>query len=132
MSADVASIVLAGFAALVLVHVGARSFLLRATVGNDWTFGPRDHPVASGLLTGRASRALRNLLETAPAFLTLMLALHRSGRGGMLAPSGALVYLAGRAVYLPTYLSGLPWLRRLCWLGATLGLAFMLIGVLFA
>jgi len=132
MSAGVASIVLAGFAALVLVHVGAHSFLLKASVGHDWAVGPRDRPVSPGPLAGRASRALRNLLETAPAFLALMLALHWSGRGGVLAPLGAGVYLAGRAAYLPAYLSGLPRLRTLCWLVASLGLALMLIGALVA
>lgn len=132
MSADFASLALVGFALLVLVHVGAHSLLLKASDGNYWTVGPRDHPAAASVLANRGARALRNLLETAPAFLALMLALHWTGREAMLAPVGATVYLAGRIAYLPAYLSGVPWLRTLCWLTATSGLALMLIGGLLA
>jgi len=132
MSADFASLALAGFALLVLVHVGAHSLLLKASVGNDWAIGPRDQPAAPGPLAGRAGRALRNFLETAPAFLALMLAAHLSGRGGTLASLGAAVYLAGRTAYLPGYLSGIVYLRTLCWLIATIGLVLMLAGVLSA
>lgn len=132
MSAGFASLVLAGFALLVFVHVGVHSLLLKASVGNDWTIGPRDDPALPGALAGRAERALRNLLETAPAFLALMLALHWSGRGGTLAGIGAGAYLLGRAGYLPAYLSGLRYLRTIFWQIATLGLVLILIGALVA
>lgn len=132
MSAGFASLALAGFALLVLVHVGAHSMLLKASVGNDWTTGSRDHPAMPGLLAGRAERALRNFLETAPAFLALMLALYWSGSEAPIAMLGASAYLAGRTAYLPAYLSGLRYLRTLFWLIASLGLVLMLIGVLFA
>jgi len=132
MSAGFASLALAGFALLVLVHVGAHSMLLKASVGSDWTTGARDNPATPGPRAGRAERALRNFLETAPAFLALMLALHWSGRGSQVAMLGASVYLAGRAAYLPAYLSGLRYLRTPFWLIASLGLVLMLIGVLFA
>ncbi|WP_333830621.1 MAPEG family protein [Pararhodobacter sp.] len=131
MSAGFASLALAGFAFLVLVHVGAQSMLLKASVGNDWTLGSRDHPALPGPLAGRAERALRNLLETAPAFLALMLAWQWSGREVPVATLGASLYLGGRAAYLPAYLSGLRYLRTPFWLVASLGLALMLIGVLF-
>ncbi|MCC5971685.1 MAG: MAPEG family protein [Pararhodobacter sp.] len=132
MSPEFASFALAGFALLVLVHVGAHSMLLKAAVGNDWTIGSRDHPAAPGPLAGRAERALRNFLETAPAFLALMLALHWSGREAPIAVLGASVYLGGRVAYLPAYLSGLRYLRTPFWLLASTGLVLMLAGVLFA
>jgi len=132
MAVGFASMVLAGFALLVLAHVSAHSLLLKAAVGNAWTIGPRDWPATPDPLTGRAERALRNLLETAPAFLALMLAVQWSWQDNMLATLGASVYMAGRAAYLPAYLSALPYLRTVCWLIASSGLAIMLIGVLFA
>lgn len=132
MSADFASLALAGFAFLALVHVGAQSMLLKASVGNDWTIGSRDHPATPGPLAGRAERALRNFLETAPAFLALMLALHWSGREAPIAMLGMSVYLGGRAAYLPAYLSGWRYLRTPFWLLASTGLVLMFIGVLVA
>jgi len=129
MTGDPVVLALAGFASLALVHVGAHSMLLKASVGNAWTVGPRDDPVEPGLLAARAARALRNFLETAPAFLALMLAVQASG-GSLLAEAGTAAYLAGRAAYLPAYLLALPWARTTCWLIAGIGLALMLIGVL--
>jgi len=132
MTADFASLALAGFALLALVHVGAHSMLLKASVGNDWAIGPRDRAATPGTLAGRAERALQNFLETAPAFLALMFAAHLTGRGGILPDLGAAVYLAGRTAYLPGYLSGLRYLRTLFWLIASIGLVLMLAGVLIA
>lgn len=124
------ALALAGFALLGLAHVGAQSLALKAAVGNRWTIGPRDMAATPSLLAGRLERALRNFLETAPVFLALMLALHAAGGPEPWAALGILTYLAGRTAYLPAYASGLPWLRTLCWLVATSGLAVMLTGVL--
>lgn len=129
MTSDPFVLALTAFAFLALVHIGAHSMLLKASVGNAWTIGPRDEPVSPGSMAARAERALRNFLETAPAFLALMLALHVSGGTGM-AETGMAAYLGGRAAYLPAYLSALPWARSTCWLIAGIGLVLMLIGVL--
>lgn len=130
MTADPTTLALAFFALLALAHVGTHSMLLKASVGNGWTVGPRDAPVAPGPLAARAGRALRNFLETAPAFLALMLAAHAASASGALITIGMAAYLAGRAAYLPAYLSALPWVRTACWLVAGIGLALLLIGVL--
>lgn len=126
---DPTVLALSAFALLVLVHVGAQSFALKAAVGDAWTRGARDVPAAPSPLAGRLERALRNFTETAPAFLALVLAAHVSARQSPLIAGGAAVYLVGRAAYLPAYASGLPHLRTVCWLVATLGLVAMLIGV---
>jgi len=130
MTSDPASLALAAFALLTLVHVGAHSLALKAAVGDAWTRGARDVPAVPSALAGRLERALRNFLETAPAFLALMLAAHVSARHSPLIGGGAAVYLGARAAYLPAYASGLPHLRTGCWLVATLGLVAMLVGVL--
>ncbi|MCC5985924.1 MAG: MAPEG family protein [Rhodobacteraceae bacterium] len=129
MSPGFASAALAGFAVLALVHVGTHSMLLKASVGNDWTVGARDTSVRPGVFAGRAGRALRNFLETAPAFLALMLAVHVAQRNGALVVLGGWAYLAGRVVYLPAYLSGIRYLRTASWLVASIGLIIMLAGV---
>lgn len=121
---------LIGLAVLVLVQVGVDSFLLKGSVGNAWTVGPRDTPPEAGPLAGRAHRALWNLLETAPAFIALALVAELTGRGGAWIGWGVALYLAGRIAYLPAYLSGLPWIRTIFWQVATIGLVVMLIGIL--
>ncbi len=129
MTGDPFVLALAAFAFLALFHIGAHSMLLKASVGNAWTISPRDAPVSPGPMAARAERALRNFLETAPVFLALMLAVHVTDGSG-LAETGMVVYLGGRATYLPAYLSALPWARTTCWLIAGIGLVLMLIGVL--
>lgn len=124
------TLALAAFALLVFVHVGAHSFALKASVGDAWTRGTRDTAAEPSLLAGRLGRALRNFLETAPAFLALVLAAHLGERGSGLIGGGAAVYLAGRFAYLPAYASGVPHLRTGCWIVASLGLVAMLIGVM--
>ena len=118
-----------GLALLVLVHVGVDSFVLKGSVGNAWTVGPRDAPPEAGPMAGRAHRALWNLLETAPAFLAAVLASELSGRGGGWLTWGVALYLMGRVAYLPAYLSGLPWLRTFIWQIATAGIALVLLGL---
>lgn len=130
MTADPLTLALAGFALLALAHVGTHSLLLKASVGNEWTVGPRDNPTTPGALAARAERALRNFLETAPAFLALMLAAHAASAAGALFTVGMVAYIAGRAAYLPAYLSALPWARTICWQIAGVGLALMFVGVL--
>ncbi|MCC5987496.1 MAG: MAPEG family protein [Pararhodobacter sp.] len=130
MTADPFTLALAGFALLALAHVGTHSMLLKASVGNAWTIGPRDTAATPGPLAARAGRALRNFLETAPAFLALMLAAHAANATGALITIGMAAYLAGRTAYLPAYLSALPWARTACWQIAGLGLALLLVGVL--
>lgn len=120
---------LIGLAALILVHVSLDSFLLKGSVGNAWTVGPRDTPPESGRVAGRAHRALWNLLETAPAFLALALVAEMSGRGGLWVTWGIALYLAGRVAYLPAYLTGWPWVRTVIWQVSMVGIVAMLIGV---
>lgn len=130
------TLALAAFALLTLVHAGAQSMALKSgPAGKAWAEGPRDSPPPASLLENRLSRAMRNFLETAPAFLALMLATHITRPDGTAASvigAGTALYLVARALYLPAYATGRPRLRRLSWLAAGIGLAAMLIGVLAA
>lgn len=115
---------------LTLIHISFDSFLLKLSVGNTWTAGPRDMPVDRSALSGRARRAFVNFLETAPAFISLALVAELAGLTNALITGGIYIYLGARALYLPAYLSGLPYLRSAVWLIATSGLAALLTGVL--
>ena len=114
-----------------LVYVSVQSMLYKAQVGNAPTVGARDTIPEPEKLAGRATRALRNVLETYPVFVALALAVELSGQSDGLTRWGAGLYLGFRAIYLPLYLAGVPWMRTFSWNLATLGLALMIVGVFF-
>ena len=127
MSAGILPLALA--AVLLAVHVTAQSFALRASAGSAWSAGPRDDPPNESRLAGRLRRGLANYLETLPAFALVLLAAMLAGRENEWTLIGGWVWIGGRAVYLPVYASGVPWLRSIVWGVATAGIGAMLIGL---
>jgi uncharacterized MAPEG superfamily protein len=91
--------------------------------------GPRDNPPPQSPLGARAERALANLQEALPVFLTLAL-LNLVVGTAALATLGATVFLIARVLYVPAYLMGIPGLRTLIWLGGWAGLVMMLLPLL--
>ncbi len=94
--------------------------------------GPRDDQ-DSGVATLRARRAMWNLLETLPIFLTLglvslILPTEQVAAGQALL--GAQVYVIARAVFVPIYIVGIPGLRTLAYLAAVAGLVMMTLAIL--
>lgn len=118
---------LIGAVVLGLVHVSAASMTFKAEVGNAYTVGARDEERRPSGVAGRLDRALRNFNETFPLFAAVILMVHATGCAGEWSWVGALLYLGGRALYLPAYASGLPWVRTVCWNVATLGLVLVLV-----
>jgi len=113
-----------------LVHLTAASFSFKAQVGNAYTVGARDGDLRPTGVAGRLDRAQRNFLETFAIFAAAILILEALGRsGGWLSVSGALVYLAGRLLFLPLYAAGIPWLRTFSWNAATLGLVMVMAAI---
>jgi uncharacterized MAPEG superfamily protein len=113
---------------LLLVHIGLQGQLATRERGTNWNAGPRDGEAKPlGLHAGRAERALRNFLETYPAFVALALGLAVSGRIGGIGAVGAGLWFAARLAYIPLYLLGVPYVRSLAWLASLLGLLLMLI-----
>lgn len=116
-----------GAMALGLAHLTAASFTFKAQVGNAYTVGPRDEDLPRRGVAGRLDRAQRNFLETFAIFAAAVLMLQVTGQdGGRLSQAGAVLYLAGRAAFLPLYALGTPWLRTLSWNVATLGLVMVM------
>jgi uncharacterized MAPEG superfamily protein len=119
--------VLVAATALGLVHLSAASFSFKAQVGNRYTVGPRDEVLRPTGVAGRLHRAQGNFMETYPFFATCVLLVHVTGASGAFSRWGALLYLAGRLLFLPLYAWGVPWLRTFSWNAATLGL--VLVGI---
>ena len=97
-------------------------------LGPKYLLGSRDEGRTSrSVIAGRLHRALRNLLETYPAFVALALALVVTGKAGGLGATGAWVWFAARILYVVLYAAGVPVLRTLIWLVSIIGLVLMLI-----
>jgi uncharacterized MAPEG superfamily protein len=113
---------------LVLVLYVAQIFLqetsrfrfdLKGIVGN------RDVQPEPSVIAARLDRAKNNLLEALPIFIALALLALTRGTDQEAEVQGALVFLVARVVYVPAYVSGIPWLRSLVWLISMAGLLMM-------
>ena len=97
-------------------------------LGPKYLFSPRDeNRVSRSVVAGRLGRALKNLLETYPAFIALALALVVTGKAGGIGGTGAWLWLIARVFYLVLYAAGIPVARTIAWFASILGLLLMLI-----
>lgn len=87
--------------------------------------GSRDVQPEASVIAARLDRAKNNLLEALPIFIALALLALTKGTDQEAEAQGALVFLVARVVYVPAYVSGIPWLRSLVWLVSMLGLLMM-------
>lgn len=121
---------LAWSAMLALAHVVVQAFFYNLQITPDQNAGPRDDiPLPSGV-AGRANRALRNFVETYPAFVALAATAAISGTSNTWTQGGAGLYLLMRIVYVPLYIAGVPYVRTAAWSLSGLGLGLMFVGVL--
>src|SRR6202451_1798297 len=120
----------------VAIVLGLFQLLIAARAGNSqrglkWNVGPRDEaPRPVSKVAGRRERAFRNFLETFPFFAAAIVVAALAGRHNWATIWGAQIYVAARIVYLPLYAFGVPALRTLVWLVATIGI-FLIVAALF-
>lgn len=119
---------LAASCVLCLMQIVIASHAASRQRGYRWTASARDTEVAplTGI-AGRLERALRNFLETFPVFVAAVLLVYVLGRSGSLSKWGAVLYFAGRVVYLPLYAVGVPVIRSLVWNVAFVGIVLLLL-----
>ncbi|UWX03559.1 MAPEG family protein [Pseudoxanthomonas sp. NC8] len=118
------------------VVLGFVQLLLAATPataqrGSRWNVGARDgepRPLAGA--AGRAERAFRNFLETFPFFAAAVPGVVLAGRTGEATAWGVQLYLWARVLYVPLYLTGIPYVRSLVWGVAMAGLVTVLLPLL--
>lgn len=91
--------------------------------------GPRDNPPPMPTVGERAERALKNMFEALPIFLTFALLAIYHGRADGLALTGAQVFFVARLFYVPAYMSGVPYIRSALWTVGLVGLVMMVIPV---
>jgi uncharacterized MAPEG superfamily protein len=127
-AADSAEIAALGWSVVLLLLQVAAQASAAADLGGKYLLGPRDEArLSRNVVAGRLLRALRNLLETYPAFIALALALVVTGKAGGIGAAGAWLWLAARVVYVGLYAAGIPVLRTLAWVLSIAGLVMMLI-----
>ena len=118
---------------LVLAFVQILAFDMARTgqYGLKWNTGARDEDMPPlSPMAGRLKRAQYNLFETLPLFIAAVLIAHVADRNSDLTHNGALIYLAGRILYVPLYAFGVKQIRSLVWLVSTAGLLMIFWAIL--
>jgi uncharacterized MAPEG superfamily protein len=118
-------------AALAFVYMLAQATAYRLQTGVNAANSTRDDEPEPNLLTGRATRALRNFQETYPIFLTLSIVAIFSGRIDGVVFWGTTLWFWARVAYLPAYLMGLSPYRSWIWSLSALGLVLMFVGLVW-
>lgn len=130
VAASVEVWVLGWSAVLLLVQVIVQASAT-GDLGPKYLFSPRDEELKTKSVVGRRlDRALRNLLETYPAFIALVVALAATGKTGGIAATGALIWIIARALYVLLYAAGVHVVRTLAWFAALVGLVLMAVRLL--
>lgn len=115
---------------LLLVQVFLPGHYLVQQVGTAAQMGPRDALPEPNQALGRARRAVNNLQETLPIFLTLGVLSIVLGEQGGFSLLGGVLYLLGRVAHAVCYMRGLsPW-RSISFMVALVGMGAMLIPLL--
>lgn len=112
---------------LLVVHVFAQATLSDLSKGLGWALGSQDEHRDQNVYAERLQRALRNYLETFPAFAVLALILAQTDSGTAASATGAALYFWGRVAYIPCRLSGLPLVRSVAWFVAMGGIVLMML-----
>lgn len=109
--------------------------IAQASAGGDlgpkYLFSSRDEELkTSSVIARRLDRALKNLLETYPAFIALAVALAFTGKTGGIAATGAILWIICRVIYVVLYAAGIPVIRTLAWIASIVGLVMMAVRLL--
>jgi uncharacterized MAPEG superfamily protein len=118
---------------LAAVIIGLVQIIWAAAAGGGgerdlkWLMGPRDDAKPVGVVAARLNRALTNFLETFPLFAAALLACDFAGKFGPMTYYGAILYVAGRALFVPIYAAGLPVVRTLVWAVSMVGLVMVIV-----
>ena len=79
---------------------------------------------------GRAVRAHRNMMESLPLFIGLVLIAHIAGRNNATCVLGEQIFVWARTAHAIIYVAGVPWLRTVAWAVSVVGMAMVLVQVI--
>lgn len=118
---------------LAAVIVGLVQIVWAAAAGGGgerdlkWLMGPRDDERPVGVVASRLRRAQANFLETFPLFAAALLACDFAGKFGPMTMWGAVLYVVGRALFVPIYAAGLAVVRTLVWTVSMAGIVMVIV-----
>ena len=127
MTPDLTLLVFAVVLAFVQIFVAAVG--ANVQVGLTALAGNRDSLPAITGWGGRAARAHRNMMESLPLFVALVLIAHVAGRVNGTVILGEQLFLWARLAHAIIYTVGLPWLRTVAWFISVVGMLLILLQV---
>ncbi|MEM1313146.1 MAG: MAPEG family protein [Pseudomonadota bacterium] len=120
-----------GWAALLAcVQLVSLSVIANRNVSQSWLAGPRDAPTEMPPLVGRMMRAQTNMFEAMAMFTPAAVVVAISGSSSWFTGLCAVLFLLARAVYIPLYALGIPYLRSLVWMVGFFATILMLLAAL--
>ena len=112
---------------LAFLHIIIATQAKTRQYGRKWNVGPRDEELPPpSPMVGRLMRAQNNFLETFPLMIAAVLVVSAADLRNDTTALGAMIWLGARIAYLPLYVLGVPVLRSLAWIAATVGIFMVL------
>ncbi|HEV2186397.1 MAG TPA: MAPEG family protein [Stellaceae bacterium] len=111
--------------ALTFVEVVIAVLAASGQVGLGTLAGNRESQATLHGFAGRAQRAHRNMLESLPLFIALVLMAQVIGRANATTLLGCQLFFWGRLAHWLIYLAGIPWLRTLAWVVSVVGMVLI-------
>lgn len=112
-----------------LVHAIATGQVTTLQHGLAYGMSPRDQPKPVTGVGARIQRAFANYMQTFPFFAAAVIVAQFAGVHTRLTVTGAELYFWARLVYVPLYAFGIPAVRTIAFLAATLGIAMILVAL---
>jgi uncharacterized MAPEG superfamily protein len=113
--------------ALTFIEVAIAAIAASAEVGPGTLAGNRETQATLHGFSGRAQRAHRNMLESLPLFIALVLIAQLIGRANATTLLGCQLFFWGRLAHWLIYLAGIPWLRTLAWVVSVIGMILIFV-----
>lgn len=113
--------------ALTFVEVIVAVLAASGQVGLGTLAGNREPEVTLDGFAGRAQRAHRNMLESLPLFIALVLIAQVTSKANSTTLLGCQLFFWGRLAHWVIYLIGIPWLRTLAWTVSVIGMVLIFV-----
>jgi uncharacterized MAPEG superfamily protein len=112
---------------LAFVEVVVAVLAAQAQVGLGMLAGNREGLQRLTGFAGRTTRAHRNMLESLPIFIGLVLIAQIAGKTNAVTLLGAELFFWGRLAHWLIYSVGIPWLRTIAWVVSVIGLIMIFV-----
>ena len=112
---------------LIQITIPVLISLFTNNVNLSYLFSPRDKKASTSIYIDRANRSLKNLFETLPIFIGVILL---SIINDVENTSLAIIWLLARIIYVPVYIIGINYLRTGIWAISLICLILMCVNFL--